>query len=53
MKSVDTLGRIAGDMRDETVSQNAKLDKMQTNMERAAEKQTIVNARQKKLLQSS
>lgn len=49
-QSIDNLGNIAGQMKDETVSQNRKLEKIEENMDRTTEKQTVVNARQRYLL---
>lgn len=48
--SIDRLGNIAGQMKDETVTQNAKLERIDANMNRTQEKQTVVNARQRYLL---
>lgn len=48
--SIDRLGNIAGQMKDETVTQNAKLERIDANMSRTQEKQTVVNARQRYLL---
>jgi hypothetical protein len=48
--TIDNLTSIAGAMKDETLAQQAKLEKIDTNMTRTTEKQTVVNARQRYLL---
>lgn len=50
---LDNLGGISSTMKSEIHTQNAKLDRLDQGMQRAADKQAVVNARQKKLLQSS
>jgi hypothetical protein len=37
-------------MKDEVMNQNAKLEKIDGNMQKTTEKQTVVNARQRYLL---
>lgn len=49
-RTIDNLNNIAGSMKDETVTQNAKLEEMERKMQTTTEKQTVVNARQRYLL---
>ena len=44
------LGNIAAQMRDEAIVQNKKLEMIDENMGRAADKQNVVNSRQKRYL---
>lgn len=48
--TLDAISGIASDMREETESQNKKLDQIENNMQRATEKQAVVNMRQKNYL---
>jgi len=48
--SLDRLGAIAGEMKNETVSQTKKLERIDEGMTRAGDKTAVVNARQKFLL---
>ena len=48
--SLDNLANIAGAMNEETKSQNKKLDTLNSAMDRAADKQALVNARLKRQL---
>jgi orotate phosphoribosyltransferase-like protein len=48
--SLDRLAAISGAMNEEVRSQNQKLDSLTGNMERAADKQAMVNARLKRQL---
>ena len=43
-RTIDTLGNIGAAMKDEVLSQNAKLDRMDNSMQRGTEKQVGVNA---------
>jgi len=49
-RQMDNLNNIGNAMKDEVLSQNAKLEKMEGNMQKTTEKQTVVNARQRYLL---
>ena len=51
-RQLDNLAGIASNMSEEVRSQGAKIERVETAMQRATEKQTVVNARQKKLVQS-
>jgi hypothetical protein len=51
--SLDNLNKIAGGMKEEVHSQAAKTERLENSMQKASEKQAIVNARQKKLVASS
>lgn len=48
--TLDKIARIAGDMREEVTSQTGKLEKIDTMMQKTADKTAVVNARQKYLL---
>jgi hypothetical protein len=48
--SLGRLGNIAGQMKDEAVIHSNKLDQMDTKTAKATEKQTVVNARQRHLV---
>lgn len=48
--SLDNLSGIAGQMKEETQNQNKKLEEIEKNIQKASEKQAIVNARQKRYL---
>lgn len=49
-RQIDNLGSMATTIKDQVVDQNSKLEKMEDNMQRTTEKQTVVNARQRYLL---
>eukprot|EP01038_Epipyxis_sp_PR26KG_P005192 gene5192-7226_t len=49
-RTIDNLSNISKTMREETLDQNRKLDKMDDKMEVAAGKQTVVNARLRHIL---
>lgn len=49
-RTIDNLGNLAGQMKEETMIQNAKLDKIDAQMEKTHQKSTVVNARQRYLL---
>jgi len=49
-KTLDNLNLLAGAMKDETLAQNEKLDRIDNSMSKTMEKQTVVNARQRYLL---
>jgi hypothetical protein len=49
-RTIGNIANMSSQMRDETATQNAKLEKMDENMGRAMQKQTVVNARQRQLL---
>jgi len=49
-KTIDNLNNIASTMNEETKIQNKKLNKVDDNMTKTTEKQTVVNARQRYLL---
>jgi hypothetical protein len=49
-RTMDNISNMSAQMRDETATQNVKLEKMDENMNRAMQKQTVVNARQRQLL---
>jgi len=51
--SLDVLANIAKDMKDETLSQNRKLEQLETNMNYATDKQAVVNARAKGFLKNA
>jgi hypothetical protein len=48
--TLDNISGIAGQMKEETVSQNKKLEQIENNIQKASEKQAVVNARQKRYL---
>jgi hypothetical protein len=49
-RTIDNLTGIASAMKDETLAQTSKLEKIDANMQKTTEKQTVVNARQRYLL---
>jgi methyl coenzyme M reductase gamma subunit len=49
-RTIDNLTNIGAAMKDEVMNQNAKLEKIDGNMQKTTEKQTVVNARQRYLL---
>mmetsp|Transcript_611 Transcript_611/g.1198 ORF Transcript_611/g.1198 Transcript_611/m.1198 type:complete len:353 (+) Transcript_611:114-1172(+) len=49
-RTIDNLVGIAGQMKDETLAQNEKLERIDGNMQKTTEKQTMVNAQQRYLL---
>ena len=49
-RTIDNLANIGSAMKDEVNSQNQKLEKIDGNMQKTTEKQTVVNARQRYLL---
>lgn len=49
-RTIDNLSSIGAAMKDEVNSQNQKLEKIEGNMQKTTEKQTVVNARQRYLL---
>mmetsp|Transcript_13662 Transcript_13662/g.23990 ORF Transcript_13662/g.23990 Transcript_13662/m.23990 type:complete len:355 (-) Transcript_13662:203-1267(-) len=49
-RTIDNLGNISSAMKDEVNSHNQKLEKIDSSMQKATEKQTVVNARQRYLL---
>lgn len=51
--SLDNLAGIARNMKEETLSQNKKLEQLETNMHYATDKQAVVNARQKTFLKNA
>lgn len=50
---LDRLNTLANAMKDETNAQTAKLDKIEASMQKASEKQAIVNARARMHVKSS
>ena len=48
-KQLDKLNSLAGDMRDEVVTQGAKISKIEDSLWDASAKQTLVTARAKQL----
>lgn len=49
-RTIDNLANIGAAMKDEVNTQNQKLEKIDSNMQKTTEKQTVVNARQRYLL---
>jgi hypothetical protein len=49
-RTMDNITNMAAAMREETLNQNDKLEKMDRLMDTSMQKQTIVNARQRQLL---
>lgn len=51
--AIDRLNTVAVNMKDETVAQNKKLEKMEASMQSAGEKQSVVNNRLKRHIKSN
>lgn len=49
-RTLDSISGIASLMKEETISHNKKLENIEDNMQKAGEKQTVVNARQRRFL---
>mmetsp|Transcript_16185 Transcript_16185/g.16925 ORF Transcript_16185/g.16925 Transcript_16185/m.16925 type:complete len:351 (-) Transcript_16185:297-1349(-) len=49
-RGLDSLADIANKMKEETQSHNKKLEAMDANMQQATDKQTVINARQRRFL---